>query len=109
MHSVGDVCASVVLVVTLIPIFQSMCRFPSTVTHHPTPTPPPISQAKPPANSRIAPLFSWLPPFSPFSITKLRNFPLFLLLPTLLKAPNALPSPAPYSPGSHPNVFPSTL
>ena len=38
MHcAVGDVSASVVLVVTLTPIFQLMCRFPSTVTHPPPP------------------------------------------------------------------------
>ena len=42
MHSaVDDVCASVVLVVTLTLIFQLMCRFPSTVAHQP---PPPSTQ-----------------------------------------------------------------
>ena len=35
----GDVFASVLLLVTLTPIFP-MCRFPSTVNHHPTPHPP---------------------------------------------------------------------
>ena len=38
MHSaVADVCASVLLLVTLTPIFRLTCRFPSTVNHPPPP------------------------------------------------------------------------
>ena len=77
--------------------------------------------SKPPASrtlqSRLPPLFSWLPPFCPFAIAKyyamLRNFPLFLPLPTLLElSPPALSSPAsrtppaPYSPGLPPPCLP---
>ena len=77
--------------------------------------------SKPPASrtlqSRLPPLFSWLPPFCPFSIAKyyamLHNFPLFLPLPALLELPSpALSSPAPrtppapYSPGLPPPCSP---
>ena len=79
--------------------------------------------SKPPASrtlqSRLPPLFSWLPPFCPFSIAKyyamLRNFPLFMPLPALLELPPpALSSPAsrtppaPYSPGIPPPCPPPT-
>ena len=67
--------------------------------------------------SPLPPLFSWLPPFCPFSIAKyyamLRNFPLFLPLPFPLELPPpALSSsasrtpPASYSPGLPPPVPP---
>lgn len=70
--------------------------------------------SKPPAScamhSQLPSLFSWHPPFIPFSIAKnwalLHNFPLFLPLSTLLElSSSALSSlvsstpPAPYSPG----------
>ena len=101
MHSaLGDVCASVLLLVTLTLIFRLMCRFPATVTHQPPP-PPKITKPNLQRTRGSRPFFIV---FLPLAL-----FPLFLLLPTLLKTADALPSPAPYSPGSHPNVFPTTL
>ena len=63
--------------------------------------------------SRLLPLFSWLPHFSPFSIAKylasLGNGPLFPPLPTLLEIPPPAffasashTPPAPIVPGSFP-------
>ena len=80
-----------------------------------------IGGSRPPASrtlqSRLPPLFSWLPPFCPFSIAKyyamLRNFPLFLPLPALLElppptlsSPSSCTPPAPILPGSRPSVPP---
>ena len=77
--------------------------------------------SKPPASrilqSWLPPLFSWLPPFCPFSIAKyyamLRNFPLFLPLPALselpppaLSSPASRTPPALYSPGLPPPLSP---
>ena len=56
-----------------------------------------------PCVPRLPHLFSWLTPFSRFSVAKfyrlLHNFPLFLPLPTLLELP---PPPLLSSPASHP-------
>ena len=64
-------------------------------------------RSKPPASrtlqSRLLPLFSWLPPFCPFSIAKyytmLHNSPYFSALPAILELPPpALSSPVPLLP-----------
>ena len=70
-------------------------------------------RSKPPTSrtlqSQLPPLFSWLPPFCPFSISKyyamLRNFPLFLP-PPALSSPASCTPPTAYFPGSRPPVPP---
>ena len=67
-----------------------------------------------PCIPRLPHLFSWLTPFSPFSVAKfytlLHNFPLFLPLPTLIELPPPpsflllppIPLWSPFVPGFYP-------